>query len=380
MTNRARGEGALYYDKSRDRWIGEIYDTGGTRHRISDRTKTGASKKLAEHRAIIDGGAAIAAANLTVASVLGQWLAGDVVGNPDRALSSIQTYCWCVDRLVDVLGKVRVRSMTVRQIEAGFLLLAAGDDEHRPLGKGSIIKARSALAQAFDDAIRLGDMQTNIARLAKLPRNAKASAPGRALSYDQARELLTVLPGERLGAMFTVMLTVGLRPGEAAGLLWESVDLDAGVIAVEHAVRTENGAAVLVDQLKTERSRRRIALPPFVVTALRRHRVQQTAQRLAATRWDDDRLVFATRVGTPLGARNVARDLRGITESLGLGDWSPNELRHSAATILSKVCKLSDREVADILGHETTQMFTGVYNHQHGVVAHAAAPMEAMFG
>jgi integrase len=44
---------------------------------------------------------------------------------------------------------------------------------------------------------------------------------------DEVTRLLAVCSRDRLGALYTVAMAVGLRPGEALGLRWVDVELDA---------------------------------------------------------------------------------------------------------------------------------------------------------
>ena len=161
---------------------------------------------------------------------------------------------------------------------------------------------------------------------------------------------------------------------------WDGVDIDTGRIAVRHGVRVEGNRAVLVDELKTARSRRTIDIPPFAAESLRRHRAAQLKELLAARNWADDSLVFTTTVGTVLDPRNFARVLTKLTEAAGLGHWSPNELRHSAASLLS-AAGVPLEHIADVLGHTSTRMLERTYRHsvQPSITA-AAAPMEALLG
>ncbi|HXN03156.1 MAG TPA: hypothetical protein VN973_14865 [Candidatus Dormibacteraeota bacterium] len=41
-----------------------------------------------------------------------------------------------------------------------------------------------------------------------------------------------VIKGDRLEALYSVALTMGLRQGEALGLCWEDVDLDMGYVRI----------------------------------------------------------------------------------------------------------------------------------------------------
>src|SRR5213078_4499588 len=52
--------------------------------------------------------------------------------------------------------------------------------------------------------------------------------------------------------------------------------------------------------------------------------------------WQEQGLVFASRIGTPLTANNVIRAFRIITKKAGLGeDWVPREMRHTFVSVLS---------------------------------------------
>lgn len=51
------------------------------------------------------------------------------------------------------------------------------------------------------------------------------------LRPEQAWLLLEAFRGDRLEALYSVALALGLRQGEALGLRWQDVDLEAGTFA-----------------------------------------------------------------------------------------------------------------------------------------------------
>ena len=80
------------------------------------------------------------------------------------------------------------------------------------------------------------------------------------------------------------------------------------------------------------------------------------------------------------GVITPARDLAGITESLGIGVWRPNELRHTAASLLSDA-GVPLEHVADLLGHTNTRMLEQTYRHSVQPSTRAAvAPMDKILG
>jgi integrase len=187
--------------------------------------------------------------------------------------------------------------------------------------------------------------------------------------------MLSACEGERLGALFVTMLGTGMRPGEAAGLRWSAVDLKAKTLAIRSARRrSAKGAIEIVEGLKTRQSRRTLGLPGFVVDALTAHRSAQRAERLAAPRWADPDLAFTTTVGSAVAQPSMRMALAAIAEKAGLGPLSPNELRHSAASVMVDAGEPLDH-VAQRLGHRDTRMLEQTYRHavrpsiDHGVAA-----------
>ena len=86
-------------------------------------------------------------------------------------------------------------------------------------------------------------------------------------------------------------------------------------------------------------------------------------------------------MGTELDAANVRRAFRRITKSAGLDSavWTPRELRHSFASLLSDG-GVSIGDIADLCGHSGTSVTEKVYRHQlRPVLLMGAAAMDRIF-
>ena len=57
------------------------------------------------------------------------------------------------------------------------------------------------------------------------------------LDAEQARRLLDAAKGERIEALYVQSLSVGLRRGEALGLRWSDIDLDAKTLRVSRQLQ-----------------------------------------------------------------------------------------------------------------------------------------------
>jgi integrase len=366
---RARGEGTVYHDDTRDRWVGAV-TIGGRRRKVVAHTKTDARARLAGLLAAKTTGAPVDNRSRTVAQAVDSFLERGV---PERTSNgrpltptTVATYRWAADIIVDRLGATRLADLTVHDVEAMLDELA----KRRKMSAASLRKIRGTLQRVIAFAERRGDISRNVAKNATITPKAAPAQPRTALHPVAARKLLAALRDERNGVMFALSLRVGLRPGEAAGLYWD--DLDGDVLNVRRGVRVVGGRAQVVDDLKTEASRRAIELPADIVDWLDVHRRAQVVERLAASSWHDARLIFASPNGRVLSPPNVRRQLVAVCDAAGVPVVRPNELRHSCASLLSDL-GVPNELIADLLGHTTTRMVDQTYRHRLRPVVDIAA-------
>ena len=122
-------------------------------------------------------------------------------------------------------------------------------------------------------------------------------------SGAQLAAFLEATRDDRLHGLWHLLAMTGMRRGEALGLRWEDVDLEAGRLSVRRAL-IPNGKTVVVSEPKTARGRRVVALDPGTVEVLK----AQAARQLAEQReWDgassDSGYVFTKEDGTPTTPR-----------------------------------------------------------------------------
>jgi integrase len=184
----------------------------------------------------------------------------------------------------------------------------------------------------------------------------------RTLSSEQARSFLDAVQGDRLEALYTVAIALGLRQGEILGLRWIDVDFDAGTITVARALQRVGGRLMFVPP-KSARSLRTVSMPTTLVAALRAHRARQLQERLAAgPDWNPDDLVFTSSTGTPLDSRNVTRRFQAALERAGLPRMRFHDARHTCATLLLAQ-GVQPRVVMETLGHSQISLTMNTYAH-----------------
>lgn len=142
--------------------------------------------------------------------------------------------------------------------------------------------------------------------------------------------------GDRIGALASVLLTLGLRRGEALALRWEAVDLDGPEpsVTIAGTLSRVTGKGLVVGPTKTAGSGGVIPLVEPALTALRSHRKHQAEERLAAKAWVDAGIVFATPIGTWNDPRNALRSWHGWTAAAGIGKRRMHASRHTCATVM----------------------------------------------
>src|SRR5215469_15745936 len=121
------------------------------------------------------------------------------------------------------------------------------------------------------------------------------------------------------------MLSVGMSPVQ-----WPNEtlpDLPAGGLDLiwEQEAAGSNPAIPTRSERKsilndTQKSRRTLCFPMAAVEALKAHEVKQVADKLlAGAAWQENGLVFASAVGTPLDPSHVRRAFRKVCETAGIG-------------------------------------------------------------
>ncbi|MFK7920064.1 MAG: tyrosine-type recombinase/integrase [Ilumatobacter sp.] len=373
-SRRSPGDGALFYRADRDRWVGRV-TIDGEHRTVSAKTKTEARKELDLLRRAADDGLPLTEGSMTVADLLTAW-ADKALPNRELADSAMTSHRWAIRILVEEIGNVKVRRLTPDQVEAAFLRRTKQTGTAKRSGRGrttgaalsrsSLVKIRSTLSQALKWAQRRNLVARNIATLVEIPAGAAKPKSGKSLTVAEAKLLLAAAAGTDLEAMWVVMLYLGLRPGEAAGLAWRDLDFDAGTVHVWRSRKTASSGNSVVGSTKTPGSIRTLDAPQPVLDSFVRHRRRQQEQRLAAGSWwtNEENLVFTSPSGKPCDSTAVRKEFREVIAASRVeGHWTPNLLRHSAASLMADA-GMPIELVADQLGHRDLRMLQRHYRHR----------------
>jgi integrase len=112
---------------------------------------------------------------------------------------------------------------------------------------------------------------------------------------------------------------------------------------------------------KTERSKRRIKLPVFVLSALKNH-LRMRDELSQSPLWKESGLVFTTDIGTPIYPRNMLRHFKDKLQKAGLPDIRFHDLRHTTASLLLSE-NVHPKLVTELLGHSSVVVTLNRYSH-----------------
>jgi integrase len=324
--SRGNGEGSIYQRKSDGIWCTAVSLDSGQRKVLYGKTRQEVAKKLTQALQALDRGLPVTAERLTVKQYLERWLNDSA--KPTVRPSTFKSYSDLIRlHLVPELGRLSLAKLTPQDVQAMMShKQAAGLSSRR------VQMVRAVLRSALSQAVKWDLVSRNVATLVDSPRVTYPEI--RPLTPEQAKAFIDAAKGDRLEALYSVALAIGLRQGEALGLKWDAVDLDASTLQVRATLQFTNGTFHFVEP-KTARSRRTIRLPRFAVEALRSHKIRQLEERLVAgSRWREHGLVFPSSIGTPLHAASVTHRFQALLERVGLPQQRFHDLRHCAATLM----------------------------------------------
>lgn len=364
----ANGQGSTRWNEARKRYehrmvTGYKPDGSPIRRMVTGRTQEELAAKLKDLRDVVQIDPTLPV-GITVGEFLTYWL-DNVLPLANVSQATRESYAYNVRLYINpYVGRVPLSQLA--PVHVRTMLKALAD-----VGKSTNTQrlARATLRRALRTAETDGLVTRNVAALVDGVRQTHRE--GRTLSLQQAQTLMHHIKGHDLEAAVLVMLTLGLRRGEVAGLTWDDVTLpaegsDGGKLRVVRAVKKADDGSTYVGSTKTARPRS-LPISGQLVDALRRHRARQSADRLKfgagwGAMFPEYQFVFTNRVGSPIDLDKLNRNLKVLTTSAGLGSWSPHELRHSAISLMI-ANGAKPRFVQEIAGHASGRITNDIYTH-----------------
>jgi integrase len=263
-----------------------------------------------------------------------------------------------------------LRELSASSIRSAFLQWAADGKARSSLRQVKIVLQSCLRSALLDDLIAANPMEKLRARKGEknplpigMPPKAIPVAP------EKIAELLTADTDSPYHIAIVLMIAGGLRRGEALGVRWRNVDLDAGKITItEQRVPLIGGAHFA--EPKSASSKRSIKLPSEAIDALKAHwRSTATALLAIGVRLTEDHTVACNPTGEPLDPNSFGSWARRRGFKL-------HNLRHAHLSKLVN-CGIPIAAVSKRAGHSSIATTIATYVHADEADDAAAADVIA---
>lgn len=372
MARKANGQGHTYK-------VGNSYRTVIRRgdHSITAMAATAQeSRKLAKAKLeklpnLLGSKGAIPIARLQTGRFLLDWLINEHQSHIAHTTYK-RYYSLAINHILPAIGDLEIQKLLPSDIHS--LLTSMREKGQSPRSQQ---QARALLSIALNAAVDKDYIAINPVHKVRNPINkTKEVQP---LSEAEVKRLLDTYRGTYVGARLHIALLCGLRQGEALGLRWEDIDFESCTLSVRNQIQTVNGKRVFLG-LKTDRSRRVIALSQGTVEALKAQKELLEASQLTySTVWQDHDLVFPEVDGTPKSSTIDYQEWKRALRLCGIKHHKLHDARHTAATLMYSQ-GVGIEVISRALGHSSSAITSKLYVHSAIEPLRGAAElMDSMF-
>lgn len=351
----AHGEGSWGYDPDRQkitlrhRWNGKPHiERGETPGECTVRRDR--RRRDSDVRATLAGDG-------TLGGLLAEWFEFEREG---RKPSTIRGYEGSIRKLHKHLGAdTLVVDLTVASTEIMY-----ATEVRDGLGKAALEKLRSHWSMAMAFGVRRNLLPAPVREQLRMSEQPPTPMPKSKRWYTLANYELVrehfLRNRQTRNTMFMTMLLCGLRPGEARGLKWEFVDVDARYVHVEGTIeRYGPNGDVYTTVLKTDHvhpfAHRKVPIPADLALVLAEMQRDASNEFVFIEDGGKARGRLMTFNAVALHAKNLALDLR-------VPYVNPNGYRHTFAS----VCRhygMPYEQLAKLMGHQDATQIIRTYGH-----------------
>ena len=296
------------------------------------------------------------------------------------------------NQIIPTLGRIQLAQLSPLHLQEAYASWLKGGrvDKAGGLSPQSVLACHRLLHRVLEQAVKWNLVARNVADAVDPPRPERHEM--RTLSGSDLHKLFAALdnppkhvlnqrglscePAFGMAVRFAAF--TGCRRGEVLALRWEDVDLDGSTVSIRRSVLETKVGKTYFKSPKTGKGRV-LELPESIVTALRRYKASQSAQRLAAFRYHDNGLVFARPDGSVIRPQTFSQAFRALIGRAGVPVVRLHDLRHTHATLLLKA-GVHPKITSSRLGHSKVGVTFDLYAHVlPGMDKEAAERFDSLF-
>lgn len=349
-------------------------------HRKQFDLRRDAEKFLRSKLREIDTGQHIEPANISLADYLREWLVNDCVR--DVRITTLEEYSKLIEsHLIPTLGSIQLSQLTPDHLRKYY---ADKLKNGKLRGKGGLAAPTvrhhyAVLHKSLDLAVNRGLIMRNVADMVSPPRVTHKEM--HVLDPQGIKDVQEAAKTSEYRDLYNFAIYTGLRRSELCGLRLGDIDLDLATVHIVQARHILDDGTAYIDEPKSRRGRRSVALAPTAVLGIRSYleRRELIFEKLEAPEaaHDPSRYLFCDEAGEGLRPDNVSKSWERVAARAGHGQVRFHDLRHTFASIML-AAGVNPKIVADALGHASVSFTLDTYSHViPGLQAEAVAKFES---
>lgn len=350
----ANGDGAVYFSKDKNKWVGQItlgIDENGKRKRktVYGNTSTEVKQKLKNVEFQVFTGEFVDKSGITIYHLAKQMLDDELNMNYIKE----NTYFRHMETLkrLKAIYNTPLQKVNETQIKA-FLL------SEQNYSQSTINKEFTLLKRTLREAVKRNITTSSPMADMKCPKSKKVKEKVRALTIDEQKRLFKVLTTEdvKYSRQMLLSMLTGMRMGEINALTVKDINFNFKRISVNGTIsRGEKGEAVLNKTTKTEAGKRFVPITEDIKAILKECLLFKSSG-----------LIFLTDKGGMITTNQVNAELSRILKKCAIiddtvsGKVSLHSLRHTYATRCIEA-GMQPKVLQTLLGHTDITVTMNTY-------------------
>lgn len=357
--SRTNGEGSLYFDKSKERWVGSVTlgftdEDKPIRRKVSAKTQKEAKQKLEELKESVRKGSYVEKDSTKLEDIILMLIEKDYALNIISDTSYKRRKC-----TLEIVKKSRISKLPIQNIsEMDILVFFKGITSY---SQSYIRKIYGQVNGAFKYGVHNNILNKNLLDNIRMPKSDKTTKKVTALTIKEQQQFLNVLRNSehRFKYIYLLMLATGMRCGEVCALSNSDINLNFKHITIRRTVtRDKNDKPILSATTKTENGLRTIKITPYIESIIRQYmnnQYQENKQDLLFYDYRKDKILTTNQVN--IAFKSIIKSNRILESDKS---YSLHMLRHTFATRCIE-SGMPAKVLQKILGHADIETTLNTY-------------------
>lgn len=285
---------------------------------------------------------------------IGLWLTNYI--RPSVKQRTYNMYLQIIEKhIVNKIGDYELDDLTpiVLQSFVTELLNSGNTKTHKGLSASTVNLIITIMQSSLKIAFMIGKTKEYTANKIKRPKLKQKNIL--CFTCAEQKKIEQAVTTDKRSKMLGVVLCLytGLRIGELLALTWEDLDFQKGLLMVNKTCydgKTANGFGQIVDEPKTESSKRIIPIPKQLLHMLKELKRVEKSNYVVSVN------------GKPITVRSYQRSFALLLKKCEISHKGFHSLRHTFATRALE-CGMDIKTLSEILGHKNATITLNRYAH-----------------